>query len=472
MPSVTSLKAGVGQVIQATLDFNQRDLGHGASETVLHPLVALGCLIAIVVMLRGPRKYSVVPLCLCIFLVPRGQEILLLGAHFYVRIILILAGFVNVVRDRFKIAGGLNTIDKLVIVWASYRVFAAMVTNWPSGAMEQLAFLLQVLCGYFLFRNAIRKVDDIALTTKTLAVIAMVLGLCMLYEHHFRENPFGVLLGGAPTVPEIRNGTARAQASFGHAILAGCFGATLIPLFTWLWKRGDKSIAAVGIIGSTLMVLAANSATPLLAYAAGILGLLIWPVRRKMKAVRWGIGIILVLLAMVMNAPVWFVIAHINLVGGGGYDRAFLIDTCVRHFKEWWLIGTNQNGNWGYDMWDMSDQFVAEAETGGILTLVCFVAIITKCFERLGAMRRQAGQGQQWLLWCLGSVMLAHMFAYFGVAYWDQTQMWWLAFLAMISAAVATPVTARVENNVIVCSMAFALQEPKETAQTWWQCPR
>jgi hypothetical protein len=101
------------------------------------------------------------------------------------------------------------------------------------------------------------------------------------------------------------------------------------------------------------MVLMANSSTPILAYVAGILGLLLWPVRRKMKVVRWLIVITLGVLAIVMNAPVWFVIAHINVVGGsGGYDRAFLIDMCMRHIRDWWLIGTNQNGNWGYDMWE------------------------------------------------------------------------------------------------------------------------
>jgi len=184
-----------------------------------------------------------------------------------------------------------------------------------------------------------------------------------------------------------------------------------------------------------------------------------------MKAVRWGIVVTLVALAIVMNAPVWFVIAHINVIGGsGGYDRAFLIDTCMRHFKAWWLIGTNQNGNWGYDMWDMSNQFVAEAETGGLLTLICFIAIITKCFSRLGTTRKRVKPEQWWLLWCLGSVMLAHIFAYFGVAYWDQTQLWWFAFLAMICAVTALPVAPTAEKPVLATSPSMMLPQMEEPA--------
>ena len=86
-------------------------------------------------------------------------------------------------------------------------------------------------------------------------------------------------------------------------------------------------------------------------------------------------------------------------------------------------------------MWDLSNQFVAEGEVGGLVTFVCFLAIITRSYSRLGGMRKQVGRKEGWLVWSLGAVMAAHIFAFFGVSYWDQTQIWWFAFLAMISAA-------------------------------------
>lgn len=451
--------------MQAQLEFNQRDLGHGASGTVLHPIVAVGLLITIVLMLRRPRKYVIVPLLLCTFLVPRGQEVMVAGAHLYVRLILALAGFVRVAKDRFLIAGGLNSVDKIVIVWACYRVFAAIVTNWPVGASEQMALLLSVLCGYFLLRYLIQTEDDVVRAAKTLAVIALILGISMVLERRLMVNLFGYYLGGSPTGPEIRNGAARAQATFGHSILAGCFGGTLVPLFVWLWSKKARAAAVAGIVGSSMMVITANSSTPLLAYMAGVLGLVLWPIRRKMRVLRWAIVILIVGLAIGMNAPVWYIIAHINVVGGsGGYDRAFLLDTCAQHFKDWWLIGTNQNGNWGYDMWDQSDQFVAEAEIGGIVVLVCFIAIITKCFSRLGTMRRRVRPKQQWLLWCLGSIMLANIFAFFGVAYWDNTQVWWFAFLAMICAMTVPPTPTASKKPVSAASTPEMSPDPEEAA--------
>ncbi|MGA8161766.1 MAG: hypothetical protein WA374_16600 [Acidobacteriaceae bacterium] len=451
--------------MQAPLTFDQKDFGHGASGSVLHPLVALAMLVTIILILWRPRKYVIFPLLLCTFLVPRGQEVMLAGAHLYVRLILILVGFIRLAKDKFRIAGGLNGIDKVFIVWACYRVFAAIATNWPNGTNEQLAFLLQALCGYFLLRYLIQTDDDIARAARALGIAAFILGLSMVYERHAMVNPWGMYLGGTDVVPLIRNGSVRAQATFGHSILAGCFGATLVPLFIWLWMRKERVSAAIGLAGSTLMVLTANSSTPLLAYMAGVLGILLWPVRRKMKWIRWSIVATLAILAVVMNAPVWFVIAHVDVIGGsGGYDRAYLIDMCIRHFKDWWLIGTNQNGNWGYDMWDMSDQFVAEAEMGGLITLICFIAIISRGFGRLGTMRKRVRPKQQWLLWCLGATMLAHIFAYFGVAYWDQTQIWWFTFLAMISAATVPVVAPQLKKTAAPEPPAVLLPEVKETA--------
>ena len=422
--------------MSAPLEFNQRDLGHGSTGTILNPLVLAALVVAIVLVWTLPRKYVIVPLMVITFLVPRGQVIYVVGIHFYVRFILLLVGGARLFREKWRIAGGINTIDKIFCVWLFYRVAAEIITNGASALAEQLNFGIQGYCGYFLLRRLIQNEEDIARTAKVFAVVAAILGVCMMFEFKTHVNIFGYL-GGAPLSPEIRNGKTRAQAIFGHSILAGCFGGTLVPLFFWLWKSGRAKVpAAVGIAGSTLMVMASSSSTPVLAYAAGFLGLLLWPIRKSMRIIRWGIVLTLVVLALAMKAPVWFVIAHVDVVGGsGGYDRALLVDVFMKHIRDWWLFGTNQNGTWGYDMWDQSNQFVAEGECGGLVAIVGFITMISLCYSRIGTMRRRLTPRKQWLVWSLGAVMLAHIFAYFGVAYWDQTQIWWFAFLAMVSAA-------------------------------------
>jgi len=414
--------------------------------------VAVALLLTIVLLLCLPKKYVVIPFLIAAFLVPRGQEIYLAGQHWYVLRILIVTAFVRLVQGNLRIAGGINNVDKAFILWAFYRAAAVMLNYGQVEAGEQSALLIQAFGGYFLLRYLIQNEDDIARAAKALAIVAAILGACMLNEHIQNLNIFGYLRG-AQLIPEMRNGSIRAQATFGHSILAGCFGATLLPLFFWLWMSGRaKTLAVAGMAGSTMMMLMSASSTPVLAWVAGVGALFLWPIRGSMRVVRWGIVSSLAGLALVMKAPVWFIVAHVDVVGGsGGYDRAMLIDVFMRHLKDWWLIGTNQNGVWGYDMWDLSNQFVAEGEMGGLVTFVCFIAIISRSFSRLGLMRKRVDRKAEWLLWSLGAVMLAHIFAYFGCAYWDQTQTWWFAFLAMISAATAAlqdaPATAKTEER-------------------------
>ncbi len=150
--------------------------------------------------------------------------------------------------------------------------------------------------------------------------------------------------------------------------------------------------------------------------------------------VRWGIVLTLVSLDMVMKAPVWFLIARIQLVDGStAFFRAQLIDGFVRHFSSWWMIGVQSTYDWGEDMWDLSNQFVAEGETGGLLCFVLFIWLIKICYSKIGAARRalSGNPRREWSMWLLGCAFFAHLNAYFGCSYYDNTQYAWFALLVI-----------------------------------------
>jgi hypothetical protein len=265
----------------------------------------------------------------------------------------------------------------------------------------------------------------------------------MLYEKLYDTNPYG-LIAGHPIIPEIRNGSIRAQGPFHHSILAGCFGATLLPFFFWLWKSGkSKLLGIAGMIASTAVTIASASSTPVSAYMAGIIGICFWPLRESMRKIRWGILIALLALNFMMHAPVWYLLEHIDLAGGSaGGHRAELIDNFVRHFGDWWLIGTSDNANWGFEMWDISNQYIAQGEGGGLIPFVCFIALIVLGFKKVGTARKSfAGNSEnEWYLWILGVALFSNVVAFFGISYFDQTQVSWYALLAMISVATAATV--------------------------------
>ena len=71
----------------------------------------------------------------------------------------------------------------------------------------------------------------------------------MLYESVVQVNLFATYLAPGQPSPEFRDGIVRARAAFGHPILAGCFGATLVPVFVWLWKMKGSWVRGLNIDG-------------------------------------------------------------------------------------------------------------------------------------------------------------------------------------------------------------------------------
>jgi hypothetical protein len=143
---------------------------------------------------------------------------------------------------------------------------------------------------------------------------------------------------------------------------------------------------------------------------------------------------------MVMKAPVWFLLARIDLTGGSsGYHRAELVDQCIRHFWDWWLIGTKDAGTWADDMWDSQNQYVQVAETGGLAALVFMIVMVKRLYANLGNARKEVAKSlvkskeQQWSLWLLGSALFAHLTAFFGINYFDQSRIGWFLLLVAIS---------------------------------------
>src|SRR4029077_7349666 len=363
----------------------------------MHPLVLIAMLIAAVLILLLPKKYAIVPVLWTAFLVPLGQQFNLGGLHVHVIRIIILVALIRVLFSMLfaharAFSGGFSSVDKVFMLWVFFHVVAFLVlfSFHPAAVVNQLGFVWDILGGFLVMRFLIQEEEGIYRVIRTFAFIAGILAVCMLIEHFLMLNVFGFLGGDTRIVPETRDGLVRAQATFSHPLLAGTFGATLLPLFFLYWHSGkSKAVAVIGVLSATIMTICAASSTPVLTCMAGIGAVCFWPFRKQLRLFRWGIVIVLVGMQIVMKAPVWFVISHISLFGSSSSDhRAYLVDAFIRHFGDWWLVGTNAAGTWGWDMWDTSNQYVAEGESGGLATFVCFMAMISLCFSRIGKARK------------------------------------------------------------------------------------
>jgi hypothetical protein len=415
--------------------------GGGASETILNPVVALWMVVVIVLIFTLPRNKVIVPLLFTFFTVPIAQVIVLGGIHFTVLRMLIIAGLIRRATSpgsssEGKYPGGFNTLDKVVVLW-TISTLVIFCLQWMElqAVIKALGEFLDDLGGYLVVRFFIPDFDTVKRTVKVLAVICFVQAAFMLNEQVTHRNLFGYI-GGWSVAVTYREGHIRSQGVLGN-INAGVFGAVLIPMFLWLWTQAKSRVTAfLGIAGAVTMVYTSDASTSILALGGSILGLIFWPLRRNMRAVRWALLLALTGLHLVMKAPVWALIARIDLTGGSsGQHRSYLIDNCVRHFSEWWLLGTKHYNEWGWFMFDLCNQFVAVAVTGGLVTLVLFIMIYSRSFGAIGTARKlvNGDRKQEWLLWCLGCTLFAHVVASFGIGYMAVLDMALFPILVFVS---------------------------------------
>jgi|HubBroStandDraft_1064217.scaffolds.fasta_scaffold00277_16 hypothetical protein len=425
--------------------------GGGVSGTVLHPAILVVVLIAGVLICVWPRRRAIIPFLAAAILIPTDQVLLIGPAHFPMLRLLVLFGIVRIVKEKISskarlFSGGMNKIDWAVILLTAFVALNGILLFQESAAaVNQLGNLYTVFGVYFLLRFLIRNEEDVWRAIQTLAWVAAMVAVIMTYEQATGHNPYA-MLGGARVAGyaslAVRDDRFRAQGPFGHSILAGTFGAVLMPLFVALWwkGRGYRLMGVMGIVSATVITLACNSSTPVLGYAAGILALCLWPVRRWMRLLRWGVVVTLVSLHLVMKAPVWHLISRVDITGGSSsWHRFMLVDQCIRHFGDWWLLGVKDTSAWGWEMWDTANQYVSVCEYSGLLPFLFLVAIFVFGFKYLGRARRAAASDKKraLFLWALGAALFANAVSFFGISYWDQTMVVWYAFLAMIPAAVA-----------------------------------
>lgn len=412
----------------------------GAGQATFATPMAVAVLVAaIILIVLLPRRYAVVPLLLAGIFLPLTNNVVVTGFHFFFDRILLVAGWIRILIRKERNWGGMNSLDRAVLLGALAESVAFCILWAESGAVvNRVGFLFSVLGTYFLLRALIRDKQDVIRVIKVLAIVVIICAPLMLREYATQQNGFYLL--GAGKLGHIRYGRVRATGPFAHSIIAGTFGAVVVPLFVGLWwsGTGNKRLAAAGILSSMVMMFTSASTTPVMALSAGVLALSTWPLHKKMRTIRWAVVLALIALELVMKSPVWFLIARLGrMLGGSGYHRAMLIDNFVRHFSDWWLIGTRNNAYWGWDMWDVDNAFVAAGFTGGLLGFILFLAVFFYGFRMIGAGVRVAQdkgvRNDGLLMWAIGAALFANAIAFFGIVYFDQSRLAWYALLAMIA---------------------------------------
>lgn len=442
----------------------------GGGETFITPFT-LACLITVCVLaLLVPRKYITL-LLLGGLLIPITQVFVVDGIHLFTYRILMTVVWIRVlIRGPRAPRLAFISIDKAVILWGiSAAVTFSALWATTEAFVNRIGLLYDAFGIYFLMRLLIRDEEDVHRMIKAFALIWVVIAGAMVWEQSSGASSLSAL--GAFAL-ETRNERIRSMGPFAHAIIAGTCGAVLFPLFVGLWWQGKaKAVAAAGMVAATAMTVTSASSTAIVAYLAGLGALALWPVRQHMKLIRWGVLAMLIALHLVMKAPVWALIARIDVVGGNsGYHRYELINQSILHFSDWWFLGQKTTYQWGYNLWDTADTYVETAVTGGLLTLLLLIATIAYCFRHLGnACRDCKDYRSQRLLWALGAALFANVVGFGGISYFDQSFIVWYGLLVLVCSAtiiLRAPAMTKSEDSVYITDLDGSRSSAREIHST------
>ena len=412
-----------------------------SGQTTVHPLGLAFVLILGLCILFLPRRWSGLPLLVMACFVSSAQRIVIAGADFDFLRIMVLFGVIRLILRKEYRCFVWRPLDTSMVLWTiSSMVFNVLQLGTISTIMNRFGFAFDVFGMYFLFRCLVQGWQDVDINIKGALLISLPLAVLFLLENRTGRNLFSIF-GGVPEITAVREGRLRCQGAFSHPILAGCFWASLIPLFAAYWWKSSKyrTWVITGIITSTIIVLCSASSTPVMGVFSAIIGGLFFYFRYQMRLVRWCILLTLITLHMVMNAPVWHLICRVSAVGGStGWHRYNLIDQAINHFDEWWFSGCSGYAvaSWGIHAGDVTNQYILEGVRAGFLTMCTFVAIIVIAFRELGRLGRLQKRNpyQLALSWALGVSLFVHCTNFVGVAYFGQIWILWYLLLAMIGS--------------------------------------
>lgn len=241
---------------------------------------------------------------------------------------LVAIGILRVITRGERIAGGLLTLDRVLIAWAVWTVCSSCFhTDFSAALIYRLGLAFNVLGFYLLVRIFIQDADSLLGICKVILIALLPIALEMIVEAKTGRNLFS-LFGGVSGLSEVRGGKVRAEGPFAHSILAGTVGAVCLPMAILFWKSNRK-LSLFGLAVTGFMVLTSRSSGPMMTAIFIVFGLALWRFRQYMRLIRWGAVLAVLVLSMVMNAPVYYVLDRIDLTGSStGWHRAYLHPIC------------------------------------------------------------------------------------------------------------------------------------------------
>lgn len=396
------------------------------------PLVMVLTLLAGILILFIPRRYVPVPFFLMASYMTLGQVVMVGPFNFTALRLLVIFAIVRAFIRGDRRLFVPTSMDKAMVVFMIAMLVTGTLLEKNEGFINRLGNAWTFGGIYFTIRLFVVTEADVVELLKIISIILVPLACCMLVEYFTRRNLFFVF-GGVPEFTMIRGEKLRCQGAFAHPILAGTAGAICLPQMVYLWmeEKMVRFLAVLGLCACFIIIFTSNSSGPIMTSVFACGAILFWPLRYKMKLIQKGIVVLLVVLQLFMKAPVWFLMAKIDLTGSStGWHRAALISSALSHLREWWLIGTTFTRHWmptgvtwSPNHTDITNHYIHFGVIGGLPTMVAFIFILKEGYKAIGKQLFVCEGNhlkRQRVAWMFGSILFAHTMTFLSVSYFDQ----------------------------------------------------
>ncbi|MBX3177321.1 MAG: hypothetical protein KF886_08180 [Candidatus Hydrogenedentes bacterium] len=404
------------------------------NQTTLHPLGLTATLVLALLILTLPRRFAVLPMILLGCFIPVAQRIVIMGNDFTLLRILVLFAWVRLLARNEYSEFRWNSLDLMVVSWKlSGTIIHTLAYGTLSAFINRCGWVFDGIGMYFFFRCVCRSREDIMFLARSFMLVSVPVAIAFLVERSSGRNMFSVF-GGVPEITVVRDGKLRCQGAFSHAILAGCYWVLTMPWMIGAMTRGRTLLGIAGLLSGLIVVGSCASSTPVLALGFMAIGMTLYFVREQVRAIRWTFFLVLCVLHLIMEKPIWHLIARVNVVGGStGFHRYKIMDATIENFPKWWLLGETNPMSWGvWEMRDVTNQYILEGLRGGLVTLLLFIGVIVAAFRLVG--RALATEKDSVVIWSLGATLFVHASIFFSISYFGQLMMLWYLTLALIGS--------------------------------------
>jgi hypothetical protein len=395
-------------------------------QTNLHAFALSFAILLGVVALFCSRRHAILPLLIAATTVPMAQRIVLAGADFTLLRILLLIYLVRVIVRGEARGYAWNRLDGWVLLWAGCGVIVMTLHHGTATAfLNRLGWAYDILLTYFVVRCLVRDWYDFLTLARGAALISLPIAAIFLLEWKTGYNAFAVF-GGVPFETWIREGRLRCQGPFPHPIIAGAFWAAMLPIISSLFfsSAGDFRRGVAAAVAVLLIVLTTSSSTPILSLGAAGVGIAFFALCRYRRFIWVSVVVVLALLHfVVMKAPVWHLMARVDVFGGStGWHRFVIFDAFIANFAKWYLMGEVDPESWGiWEMRDVTNHYVVEGLNGGLWTLLALIGVLVVGFANVGrVLRLNPPTPTAWYAWMVGVALFVHVVTFFGIAYFGQ----------------------------------------------------